>query len=248
MRTDVRALFSMDFTCFVSILIICTIRFCWVHQSTIVNQLVHYSLFLIYKGIGLYSRVTNLGLEGKQTLQQRKVPSPQMPPTHLAQYKLGGTDGAVGELHKSLETVQTSLCSFLALREIVHRPTVARPSRVMPADVASARLRCGHNGCEGQGTDEHYCVGPDGRLASWTIASGSGPCLHTQVLACIRVDFIHCCLGGGDQTEQECTTSTSGPYGRREAQCGICAHLWQACDYGGSWRKWEADSGPDCIW
>ena len=42
--------------------------------------------------------------------------------------------------------------------------------------------------------------------------------------------------GGGDQTEQECTISTTGSYGWREAQCGICAHLWQACDYG--WRKW----------
>jgi hypothetical protein len=36
---------------------------------TFVNHLVRYSLSLIYKGIRLYARVTNLGPEGKQTLQ-----------------------------------------------------------------------------------------------------------------------------------------------------------------------------------
>jgi hypothetical protein len=38
------------------------------------------------------------------------------------------------------------------------------PSRAMPVDATSARLRCNHDGCEGLEMDEHYCVGPDGRL------------------------------------------------------------------------------------
>ena len=64
------------FTCFISIRIICTIRFCLVSSVvtylpalTFVNHLVRYSLSLIYEGIRLYARVTNLGPEGKQTLQ-----------------------------------------------------------------------------------------------------------------------------------------------------------------------------------
>ena len=64
------------FTCFISIRIICTIRFCLVSSvvtyrpaPTFVNHLVRYSLSLIYKGVRLYARVTNLGPEGKRIFQ-----------------------------------------------------------------------------------------------------------------------------------------------------------------------------------
>ena len=54
---------------FLSYLFICTVRFCFTYHPapTFVNQLVRNSLSLIDKGIRLYSRVTNLGREGKQT-------------------------------------------------------------------------------------------------------------------------------------------------------------------------------------
>ena len=41
-------------------------------RYTFIYRLVRYSLSLIYKGIRLYARVTNLGLEGEQTLQDEQ--------------------------------------------------------------------------------------------------------------------------------------------------------------------------------
>ena len=48
--------------------------------------------------------------------------------------------------------------------------------------------------------------------------------MHTQVLGLRQGRLYSLLPPGGDQTEQECTISISGPYGRREAQCGLCAH------------------------
>ena len=87
----VRVLFSMDlFALYVfrSIRTICTISLCLVSLvvtyhpvPTFVNHLVRNSLSLIYNGIRLYSRVTNLGPEGKQTLRHLFIIN-HFPPCH----------------------------------------------------------------------------------------------------------------------------------------------------------------------
>ena len=69
---DVRVLFSMDSipSLRVSFLFELFVPFLFgfiSSQSSVVNHLVRYTLSLIYKGIRLYARVTNLRPEGKQT-------------------------------------------------------------------------------------------------------------------------------------------------------------------------------------
>ena len=88
-------------------------------------------------------------------------------------------------------------------------------------DVTSARLRCGHNGCEGQGTDDcmddsplldhSFGIGPLPAYAS----PGPGPGTTLFVAASGG--------GGGDQTEEE--SPYPGHTAGVKAQCGICAHL-----------------------
>ena len=79
-RVYVSTLYFLDYihslrVSFPFYLFICTIRFLassvvTYHTAlTFVNQLVRNSLSLIYKGIRLYSQVTNLGPEGKQDLR-----------------------------------------------------------------------------------------------------------------------------------------------------------------------------------